>query len=250
MLPRHAAAFGRADRYDAHAHVQARVAEWLAGALPPLDGRRVLEIGCGTGLLRDRARPTGGDWLMTDIAPAMVARAAARFAPQPGVRFACLDAERPRFEHPEAPFDLIVGSLVVQWFDDLAGGLAALRGLLAPGGRMLLTTLARGTFAEWRAAHHGTGRIDGVRDYPDAAQLAGAVPVGMAATVTIRDFRDDYADARGFLAGLKGIGAATPRADHRPLAPATLRRVMRRFEASGSTATYVVGLLDLQEPAA
>ena len=47
-----ATSFGaRAGSYELHADLQRGVAERLARLLPPLDAPRVLELGCGTGLL-------------------------------------------------------------------------------------------------------------------------------------------------------------------------------------------------------
>jgi malonyl-CoA O-methyltransferase len=49
-----------------------------------------------------------------------------------------------------------------------------------------------------------------------------------------------HTSAREFLRSVKGIGAGTPRAGHRPLTPRELRAVMGRFEAKGSVASYIV----------
>ncbi|GAA3258536.1 hypothetical protein GCM10020258_19750 [Sphingomonas yabuuchiae] len=139
-----ARAFDAASAYDAHAVVQRQVADWLAERIvavaPPAP--RVLEVGCGTGFLTAATLPrlVNPDWLMTDIAPAMLARGLAK---HPGVRGRVMDGEYPDLPG-EAPFDLIVSSLAVQWFGDLEAGLRRLAGLLAPGGRMLVTTLVRG----------------------------------------------------------------------------------------------------------
>ena len=46
--------------------------------------------------------------------------------------------------------------------------------------------------------------------------------------------------ARTFLRGLRAIGATTAACGHRPLAAGDLRRVMKRFEQSGSRVTYEV----------
>ena len=141
-------AFDGASAYDDHAMVQRQVAAEVARrilALPPPS--RVLEIGCGTGLL---AAAIGGaladaDWLMTDIAPAMVARSRLRFAGDPRFRFALLDGEEP--ERAGGPFDLVCSSLAVQWFQRPEQSLLRLFRLLRPGGRLVFSTLADGTFA-------------------------------------------------------------------------------------------------------
>jgi malonyl-CoA O-methyltransferase len=229
--------FDRAARYDDHARVQPEVARGLAetiAALPLRPAARILEIGCGTGALAgaviERAGSAGLRWTATDIAPAMVERARARLAHHDGISFAVMDGERPDLA---GPFDLICSSLAIQWFTDLNAALGCLRGLLAPGGRLAFTTLADGSFAEWRAAH-GTAQ-DGLHAYPGADALRA-----MGLEVTVRHHCVRHTDARDFLRSMKDIGAGAPRAGHRPLSPAALRRVMAAFEAGGAISRYVV----------
>jgi malonyl-CoA O-methyltransferase len=230
-----AGAFDRAADYDRHASIQARVARRLADriAAEPLPSPpNILEIGCGTGLLGAELVDRFADarWLMTDIAPGMVARTAARFAGDPRVEVAVMDGEQ---VGGEANFDLICSSLALQWFRDLPSGVRRLRSRLTPNGLLAFTTLAAGSFAEWGAAHED--HASGIHDYPTQAGLEA-----MGLGVAIARYPVRHADAYGFLRSLKAIGAATPRPGHRPLSPAALRRVMARFEAAGATATYVV----------
>jgi len=230
-----AAAFDRATDYDRHAIVQARVVARLADLLaaqPIGPGAQVLEIGCGTGLLGAALidRLPGSTWLMTDIAPVMVARTARRFAGKPRVRTAVMDGEHPA---GDARYDLICSSLAMQWFTDLPAAIGRLRALLAPGGLLAFTTLAEGSFAEWRAALGD--RPAGTPDYPSSSALEA-----LGLTVAIERHAIDHDDARHFLQTLKQIGAGTPRSGYAPLPPADLRRAMTRFEDMGATTTYVV----------
>ncbi len=228
-------AFDRAADYDAHADVQRIVAARLADqvvALAPPPGSRVLEIGCGTGFLGAALidRLPGARWLMTDVAPAMLARARDRFGGRSAIDYAILDGEAPGHA---GGFDLIVSSLAAQWFADLPAAIDRWRGLLAPGGQIAFTTLAAGSFAEWRTAH---GDLSfGTADYPTVERLAA---IGL--DVAIETLPVQHADAHDFLRSVKAIGAATPRPGHRPLTPAQLRTVMARFDAAGATARYVV----------
>ncbi len=231
-----AQAFDRAAaRYEAYAPVQRRVAGMLADRivsqpLPPAP--RVLELGCGTGFLGQALLDwlVPGDYLMTDLAPAMVRQAEQHFAGRAGIHFATMDAAAP----PDgARYDLICSSLAFQWLPDLASAVRRLRGLLRPGGRLMFTTLASGSFGEWIAAHGG--HPAGTPAYPEPEALRS-----MGLAVTLNTIVERHGSARAFLRAVKAIGAGTPRPGHRPLNPATLRTVMARFEDNGAVARYVV----------
>jgi malonyl-CoA O-methyltransferase len=237
-----AAAFSAAAAtYDAAAEAQDRAAAGLArrvlaAGLPA--SPRVLEIGCGTGLLTRRLLPAlGGRWLVTDIAAGMVDAARAAL-PGAEAEFRVMDGEHP--DAMPASFDLVVSNLAAQWFADLPGAIAALRRCLAPGGRLMLTTLGAASFAEWRAAHQRLGLPCGTASYPSARQVADMNP---GAQVTAEAIPVRYADGRAFVAALKAIGAGTPAAGHRPLAPGQLKRVLAAL-GSPATVTYEVLTVD------
>ena len=97
-----------------------------------LGGARVLEIGCGLGDLLAAVEPREGIGL--DISPRMVEIAKKR---HPSLDFRVCDVERDPL--PEGPFDVIILSDVVGHLDDIQRGLERLNGLLAPGGRLIVT---------------------------------------------------------------------------------------------------------------
>jgi malonyl-CoA O-methyltransferase len=237
-----ARAFAAAADYDSHARVQRLAARDLArriAALPLPPQPRVLEIGCGTGFLTQALRDEGlgGDWLITDIAPAMLERARTRLRDDNGasLTFAQLDGEHD--EPPGGPFDLICASLATQWFADEPAALTRWREWLSPDGHIMVATLGPGTFAEWRSAHDLEGLTAGTLGFTPLAELQALEP---RHPLTIEHYRERHADARAFLHALRAIGAQTASAGHRPLSPGALRRVMRRFEADGAIASYEV----------
>lgn len=238
-----ARAFDEAEGYDGAAKIQAVVAARLAARIAgeASAARRILEVGCGTGLLTAALHRPGPDglFLATDIAPGMVRRCRARFAGATNLRFVAMDAERPCL----APgFDLVASSLAAQWFADLPGTLERLAALLKPGGLLAVATLSSGTFAEWRTAHAACGLEAATPRYPALADLAGLMFPGCTLDLSAEPVVEAHPDGRTFLHALRAIGAGTP-GEGTPLAPGSLRRVLRAFEAGGARVTYEVATL-------
>lgn len=224
--------------YDRFAPLQRLVAGRLAdriGASVPDPGRpvRILEVGCGTGLLTQalRQRLPQATIVATDLSPAMLRACRARLPEDDRLLLLAADAVQPVVA---GGFDLVCSSLALQWLGDPEASLAALARLLAPGGILHVATLAAGTLDGWRAAHLSEGLSDGGLDHPHPDRLAATGGRWDVETVSVA-----YPDGLSFLRGLRGIGADLAREGRHPLNPGALRRVLRRFEAEhGSVASY------------
>ncbi|QUT06606.1 methyltransferase domain-containing protein [Sphingobium phenoxybenzoativorans] len=236
------AAFGAATAgYEDHAGVQkvvARTVADLAGLLKVPDSARILEIGCGTGLLTREIglRWPGAELVATDLSAEMVGQAA-KGAMIAGT-FLPMDGEFPWFEGPH--FDLILSSLAFQWFDDLASAVARLARLLRPGGSLIFSTMAERSFAAWRVAHAACGVVAGVPDYPSLADVQAMLAGQADAFAFDEDYALECGSAKGLIAHLKGIGAVVPVEGRSPLSPGDLRRVMAAFDAGGARDGYHV----------
>jgi len=233
------AAFGAvADHYEESAHVQRAVAMHLAemaGRARPGRTARILEIGCGTGLLTReiRARWPAAELVATDLAPEMIDVAARSGL---AARLMAMDGEAPAFDGPW--FDLILSSLAFQWFDDLPRALARLHGLLRPGGSLYFATMGSESFASWRAAHLAEGLTPGLADYPDLPALRAMLAPYADAFACDEHHPLPTRGGRALMAHFHAIGAHVPRAGHRPLGPAALRRVIANFDARGGETDY------------
>lgn len=233
--------FGEAARaYDRHALVQAMTAAHLADIAARhrlTGGGRILEIGCGTGLLTReiRARWPAAWLIATDLSPQMLDRAAKRGAAD---QLLVMDGEAPVFEGRW--FDLILSSLAVQWFDDLPLALARLSGLLRPGGSLYFSTMGAESFGSWHAAHAACNLAPAQPPYPTLAELAAMLAPFGDAFVCDEHYPCPAHGGAELIHHFRAIGAGVPRPDYRPLPPAALRRVIAAYDAAGGQTQYHV----------
>jgi len=134
-----------------HFWFQARSRILLTLLRPRLqEGIRVLDAGCGTGLLLSQL-PAGLRLAGLDVSPRALEHAARRL-PDADLRSGALPGPLP-FEAGSQDWILLTD--VLEHIEDDAAALAALRGLLAPGGRLLLTVPAFPFLWTRHDAEHG-----------------------------------------------------------------------------------------------
>jgi ubiquinone/menaquinone biosynthesis C-methylase UbiE len=103
-------------------------------ALAP--GDRVLDLGCGAGDLTAELARVAPRTIGAEVAEAALARARRRH-PQLEVRLVGVDEPLP---FDDGAFDVVWSSEVIEHVPDTARWLSEVRRVLAPGGRLLLTT--------------------------------------------------------------------------------------------------------------
>lgn len=122
------------------------IAQHLVRLAAPAPGERALDVGCGRGAATVAlAEAVGGDGQVTgvDLSARMIEECRAHIARLglPNVELEVMDAASPSL--PAAGFDLVVSSLVVFFLPDPLAALVAWRRLLvAPGGRLAISTFA------------------------------------------------------------------------------------------------------------
>jgi len=128
---------------------EARRLEAIVRFLRLRAGDRVADLGCGSGWLSALCHQRGAWVLAADIAPRGVAAARRRY-PEIG-RFAVADI----YHLPLRPghFDAVVVSEVVEHLEHLGEALAQVRGLLRPGGRLLIAVPYRETIIQHLCIH-------------------------------------------------------------------------------------------------
>ena len=110
----------------------------------PLMGKRVLDIGCGGGILSDSMARRGADVLGIDLASRAlkVAKLHAMEAGTEGVEYREIAAEELAAEHP-ASFDVVTCMEMLEHVPDPASVIRACATLVKPGGWVFLSTLNR-----------------------------------------------------------------------------------------------------------
>jgi amino acid adenylation domain-containing protein len=137
------------DSYDDTPIPEVQMQEWLdstVARLLALGAQRVLEIGCGTGLLTQHLAPACAVYRGTDLSATAVAGLSRWVQTQPALRHVHLDCREASDFDGLAPesFDLVVINSVAQYFPDVAYLDRVLEGALArlsPGGRIFLGDL-------------------------------------------------------------------------------------------------------------
>jgi len=103
-------------------------------------GLRVLDLGCGLGRTAAAAAAAGARVVAVDVARVAVERARAA---HPGLDVRLVPVEGP-LPLEDGAFDVVYAGEVIEHVADTAGWLSEARRVLAPGGRLLLTTPSHG----------------------------------------------------------------------------------------------------------
>lgn len=149
-----------ADGYEgrssaAHSFVvrRERVYELLADRS---DGR-VLDVGCGPGVMVSGLTGRHFEFYGVDISPAMIAECVRRFGDVPSAHFSVGTIER--LDFPDAFFDVVLAVGLVEYVEDDDAAIREMARVLKPGGTVLVTLPnRRSPFRFWQRMVYGGAR--------------------------------------------------------------------------------------------
>ncbi len=150
-------------------------------ALPLLSPGRVLDIASGDGVLAELLAPHAGRYVCVDASQRVVAAASERLRRYPNVEVR--EGDMHALPFAAASFDLVVLMHALTYADKPAQAVAEAARVLRPGGRLLLSSLAR---HEHRSAVQAFGHVNlgfSARELRKFAEKAG-LAVGNVESVT------------------------------------------------------------------
>jgi len=118
-----------ARRYAETAHFVPELGTPVLGLLAPCPGERVLDLGCGDGVLTERIIASGATVVAVDAAPDMVAAPRAR-----GIDAHVMRGQDLTFERE---FDAVFSNAALHWMRPTGAVLSGVRRALKPGGRFV-----------------------------------------------------------------------------------------------------------------
>ncbi|MFO1153114.1 MAG: methyltransferase domain-containing protein [Rhodospirillales bacterium] len=132
------------DGYARNAGFVARLGKPLIERLAPRRGERILDLGCGDGVLTAALAETGATVVGVDASPEQVAAVRAR-----GLDARVMAAERLSFD---GEFDAVFSNAALHWMTDADAVLAGVRRALVAGGRFVGEFGGHGNVAAIRVA--------------------------------------------------------------------------------------------------
>jgi len=212
--------------YDRHAQLQRSMAERLAATIPNPFPKKVLEIGCGTGVFtRHLLARSPSTLILNDIAPPMIEHLQNHLEVPSNSRILAGNAERIRI--PKV--NLIAGNAVFQWFQNPQSTLQRFYKSLDKEGYLAFSTFGPKTLEEFRntAQFQGPTHLLSQKRWKTLLTQTGFELLTFE-TETRQIF---FEDTKALIKNLQQIGA-TPL---RILKPGELRQLIREYDREYSS---------------
>lgn len=139
-----------ADAYARHARFVPELGLPVLELLAPRADERILDLGCGDGLLTETLVATGAQVVAVDAAPDLIAAARRR-----GLDARLMDGEALAFDQA---FDAVFSNAALHWMTQADAVIAGVRRALRPGGRFVAECGGHGNVAAIRVALHAVLR--------------------------------------------------------------------------------------------
>ena len=239
--------------YDSFTDVQRLVAAAVADRFKKIQPvRRVLEVGCGSGLLTEKAcaglKNSGTAFVALDVSKEMLDRTRRKL--HAGYPTQWIRADFLAYK-PKARFDCIVSSSALHWIMPLDKAIGQCRRLLLSRGHLVFGMMIAGTLAELHSARQRIAPRKPVKDsLPKRAEVMKLLARHRFAIRTCRaaTYREEFASAEAFFKTLhdRGVTGGGVSHGHRFLNRREIQELTEWYNRHNSTdsggvfATYKV----------
>lgn len=175
----------QAKTYDETRGASPSVLGPLREALEGAPGRRLVDVGGGTGNYAKALAAEGWDVLVVDREPAMLARARAK-----GLQ--TLEADAQQLPLPDASADAVMLVSMLHHFEDPAAAITEARRILRPQGRLVLMGWSREDLGYlWMGDYWPSTKAWTIESHPPLADLLDLLPTGARRLeIVYRDLKD------------------------------------------------------------
>ncbi|WP_295894166.1 malonyl-ACP O-methyltransferase BioC [uncultured Vibrio sp.] len=203
-----AAAFSKAaQNYDKHADFQRNVGNKLLDLMPiNLNGKLVIDLGCGTGYFSKKLRERGATVLCVDISDSMLVQARSRCGEE---KMSYLVADAESLPIDSKSVDYVFSSLALQWCQDLSVPMREIRRVLKEKGEVYFSTLLDGSLHELKKSWKKVDEYQHINHFDSSNQVKIALAQSQFGDINL-DFSEItvwYDSAFAVMRDLKGIGA-------------------------------------------
>lgn len=231
-----------AARYDQLAEIQHQIGKVLLSKLDPaIDGMedcKLVDLGCGTGLLLAELAERSIERFGLDIADGMIREARLRLQhASPNVTLVCGDLESTPFA--DDSFDVVISNAALQWCH-LPSALSEIKRILrkCETSQILFSTFGPGTLMEWGQAFRQAGIVDPpVHEFPDAQAVTDALETTGFSDLKIEQqtIRWSFGDIDEMLKSVRGIGAGYAGPSRKPISRKHYFELRNSFAAQTDT---------------
>jgi len=197
-----------ADQYDILTSLHKEIGRELVKKVVKLNASNILDVGCGTGYVANKAKFFFPESRIIgiDIAEGMIEKAKALHEGIP-IEWVCADANILPFENNA--FDLVLSNLAYQWMDNLPRSFAEVVRTLNTEGVFNITLFGHRTCQELFASLKKVDPKINLRTLPSVKQVQEALIFAgfREATVDFELIKVQFKDVTDLLTWLKAIGA-------------------------------------------
>jgi ubiquinone/menaquinone biosynthesis C-methylase UbiE len=174
----------QAETYDATRAASPSVLRPVREALEGAPGRRLVDVGGGTGNYSRALAADGWEPLVVDRSPAMLAHAAAK-------GLATVEGDAQSLPLPDASTDAVMLVSMLHHVDDPGAALAEARRILRPGGRLALMAFTREELEQlWYSDYFPSTRAWMGRSHPSLGELREHLPGARRLRIEFTDLED------------------------------------------------------------